>query len=50
MLLVLLMAGLTAMLSGCGSSNAPPPQTYTLTVTATSGTLQHSQIVTLLVQ
>jgi hypothetical protein len=53
LLLVLLMAGLTATLSGCGSTNSfmlQSPQTYTLTVTATSGTLQHSQTVILIVQ
>jgi hypothetical protein len=53
LLLVLLMAGLTATLTGCGSSNGfllQSPQTYTLTVTATGGTLQHTQAVTLIVQ
>ncbi len=53
LLLVLLMAGLTATLTGCGSHNSfllQSPQTYTLTVTATSGTLQQSQTVTLIVQ
>ena len=49
MLLVLLSIGLAAALSGCGSNNVNP-QTYTLTATATSGALQHSQIVTLVVQ
>ena len=53
LLLVPLMAGLTATLTGCGSQNGfllHSPQTYTLTVTATSGTFQHSQTVTLIVQ
>jgi hypothetical protein len=53
LLLVLSMAGLTASLTGCGSQNGfllQSPQTVTLTVTATSGTLQHSQTVTLIVQ
>jgi hypothetical protein len=53
LLLVLLMAGVTATLTGCGSTNGfllQSPQTYTLTVTAASGTLAHSQTVTLIVQ
>lgn len=53
LLLALLLAGMTAAMSGCGSSNGfllQSPQTYTLTVSATSGTLVHSQTVTLNVQ
>jgi uncharacterized repeat protein (TIGR01451 family) len=44
---------LFAVLAGCaaGSSTSPPtPQNYTVTVTATSGSLQHSTTVTLTVQ
>ena len=39
-------------LTGCGSSSAPvrQPTAYTLTVTATSGTLSHSTTLTLTVQ
>lgn len=51
--LLLLMAGTTAAMDGCGTHNGLPlqsPQTYALTVTATSGTLQHSQTVTLIEQ
>jgi hypothetical protein len=51
--LVLLMAGLTATLTGCGTQNGfllQSPHTYTLTVTATSETLMHSQAITLIVQ
>ena len=53
LLLVLLIAGLTATLSGCASNNGfllQKPQTFTLTVTATSGTVQNSKAVTLIVQ
>lgn len=53
LLLLLLLAGTTAAMSGCGSSNGfmlQSPQNYTLTVTATAGTLVHSQTVTLIVQ
>ncbi|WP_348270052.1 putative Ig domain-containing protein [Edaphobacter paludis] len=52
LLMVLLMAGLTATLTGCGSGGVfemRPPQTYTLVVTAANGTLQHTQTVTLTV-
>ena len=40
---MLLLAGLTATLTGCGSQNGfmlEGPQTYTLTVTAASGTFR----------
>jgi len=51
---VLLAGGATtAMLSGCTSSNGfftQAPQNYTITITATSGTLQHSTTATLNVQ
>ena len=53
LLLVLLMAGLTATLTGCGSTNGftlQSPQTYTLTVTAAGGSVQHSLTTTLIVQ
>jgi sugar lactone lactonase YvrE len=53
LLLLLLLVGTTAAMSGCGSRNGfflQSPQTYTLTVTATSGTIAHSQTVTLIVQ
>jgi uncharacterized repeat protein (TIGR01451 family) len=44
---------LLAILAGCGSGNTtlpPTPQNYTVTVNATSGSLQHSTKVTLTVQ
>ncbi len=51
---VLLVSGATAaMLSGCTSPNGvftQAPQNYTITISATSGTLQHSTTVTLNVQ
>jgi hypothetical protein len=56
MLMLLLMAsgvGATVGLSGCGTGNGyfgQPPQSYTVTVTGTSGTLSHSATVTLTVE
>jgi len=50
---LLLLIGTTATLSGCGSNSSAlqnGPQVYTLTVTATSGTLMRTQGVTLLMQ
>jgi subtilase family serine protease len=53
--LLLLIAGMAAMagLSGCGSINGyigQAPQTYTVTVTGTSGALSHSTTVTMTVE
>jgi large repetitive protein len=51
--LLLLVVGTTVTMSGCGSRNGfflESPQSYTLTVTATSGTLTENQTVTLMVQ
>jgi hypothetical protein len=53
LLLVLLLAGMTVAMTGCGSNNGfmlQSPGTYPLTVTATSGSQQQSQTVTLIVQ
>ena len=53
LLMALLLVGMTVAMSGCGSTNGftlQSPQTYTLTVTATSGSVQHSQTTTLIVQ
>lgn len=55
---VLLVAGMLggAAMTGCGGSSAsgktqaPQPQTFTLTVAATAGTLTHTTILTLTVQ
>ena len=53
-MLVLLAGALTAMgLTGCGTHNGffdQAPQTYNLTMTATSGSVQHSVNATLNVQ
>jgi RHS repeat-associated protein len=46
-------AGGATMLTGCGggsSGGGNPPQTYTVTVTATSGALSHATTVTLVVE
>jgi hypothetical protein len=54
--LLLVVAALTAVvgLSGCGSNGSgfftQAPQTYSLTVTGTSGTLSHSTTITLTVE
>lgn len=56
--LLWLCVGSIAMLTGCGGSEGASnssktgsqPQTYTMTVTATSGALSHSTTVTLTVQ
>jgi hypothetical protein len=51
MVLLVLLVGATGAMTGCGySNNVQKPQVYTLTVTATTGTLTRSQAVTLLVQ
>ena len=54
-LMLVLLAGavVTTSLTGCGSHNGffgHAPQTYNITITATSGTLQHSVKTTLTVQ
>ncbi len=54
-LLLLALGGTTlaAVLTGCGGhsrASSPPPETYTLTVTATSGNIQQSTTITLDVQ
>jgi hypothetical protein len=47
-----LFLGLALTISGCGSSGFfdQPPQTYSITITGTSGDISHSQIVTLTVE
>ncbi|WP_158615358.1 MBG domain-containing protein [Acidipila sp. EB88] len=47
---VLVLSGMAAGLCGCGLTFTTAPRPYTLTVTATSGTQQRSQVVTLTVQ
>jgi hypothetical protein len=54
-MLLLLIAGMAAMagLSGCGSPSiffTQQPQSYTVTVTVSAGTLSHSMPVTLVVE
>jgi sugar lactone lactonase YvrE len=49
-LLLLLGGAVLAGVSGCGGSSGPPPQTYNLTVTATSGALSNSTALTLTVE
>jgi hypothetical protein len=52
LLLILFTWGGTMLLNGCGSSGffAPGQKTYTIVVTATSGTLSHSTTLTLTVK
>ena len=49
MVALLLLGGAVTLLTGCGGTVSKTPQTYTITVTATSGTLQHSTTVSLTV-
>jgi len=51
--LALICVPVAAVLTGCGGhsqGSSPPPETYTLTVTATSGNIQQSATITLNVQ
>ena len=52
--LSLLMLAATILPAACGDGNSvtkvPPPQNYTVTVTATSGAIQHSTPITVTVQ
>ena len=52
LILLLLIAGMAAVvgLNGCGGKSGPPPQSYTVGVTATSGTLSHSFNIALTVE
>ena len=53
LLALLLLAGSTVGLTGCGTNSglfAQPAQDYTITVTVTSGTVQHTINYTLNVQ
>jgi CSLREA domain-containing protein len=51
-ILLLLIASMAAVvgLNGCGGKSGPPPQSYTVGVTATSGTLSHTSNITLTVE
>jgi ABC-type glycerol-3-phosphate transport system substrate-binding protein len=53
--IVVLAGGIATLLSGCGGSSGAnqtgsTPQSYTITVTATAGSLQHSTNVTLTIE
>ncbi|MGD0156426.1 MAG: Ig-like domain repeat protein [Terracidiphilus sp.] len=48
--MILLIGGAATLITGCGGSSGPPPQTSTITVTVSSGNMQHTAIVTLTVQ
>ncbi len=50
LLLLLLAAAALLGIAACGGHTSPPPQSYTLTMTATSGSLSHSTTLTLTVQ
>jgi len=51
-ILLLLIAGMAAVvgLNGCGGSSEPPPQSYTVVVTATSSSLSHAFNINLTVE
>ena len=51
-ILLLLIAGMAAVvgLNGCGGSSEPPPQSYTVIVTATSSSLSHAFNINLTVE
>jgi hypothetical protein len=48
--LLVLLEGVAASLTGCGGRSLPPPHSYDVTITASAGNLQHSAIVTVEVQ
>jgi hypothetical protein len=53
LLLVLAGVGVTGIMTGCGSGNGvfvQRPQSYTVTITATSGGVQHSNTITLRIE